>query len=108
MKVFLIGASKSQAEQMIAEDTIHQIDLDGQIIALVRQKDEFFAFQSTCPHRGASLLRGDLDAGIIRCSLHGYSFDLKSGEVQLGLCSALETYSVELTEEGLKISVPNE
>lgn len=91
---------------MISENTIHQIQLNDQIIALVRQKDQFFAFQSTCPHRGASLLQGTLKGAYITCSLHGYAFDLKTGNVILGSCGSLATYPAELTEDGLKISIP--
>ncbi|WP_057940484.1 Rieske (2Fe-2S) protein [Algoriphagus resistens] len=104
MKKFSLGASKSEVLEMFSENVIHKIHLEEITIALVRKGEQFFAFQGACPHRAASLFRGTLiDSTEIRCPLHGYRFDIQTGEVRVGFCDTLEIYPNEFTAEGLKI-----
>lgn len=106
MKTFFLGSSKNQVLEMIPEEAIHKIHLDEHTIALVRSGESFYAFQSDCPHRGASLFLGTLtESKEIVCPLHEYKFDLKTGELKAGSCGDLEIYPAELTEKGLKISI---
>ncbi|SFT73816.1 Rieske [2Fe-2S] domain-containing protein [Algoriphagus locisalis] len=106
MKTFFLGSSKSQVLEMIPEEAIHKIHLDEHTVALVRSGESFYAFQSDCPHRGASLFQGTLtETNEIVCLLHEYRFDLKTGKLKVGSCGDLETYPTELTENGLKISI---
>ena len=51
----------------------------GRKILLIRQDDRYFAIDSTCPHAGASLRKGRLSSGCIRCPKHGIHFDLATG-----------------------------
>jgi UDP-MurNAc hydroxylase len=40
-----------------------------------------YLVQRRCPHKGADLRRfGDLDGCVLTCSMHGWSFDLETGE----------------------------
>jgi nitrite reductase/ring-hydroxylating ferredoxin subunit len=56
-------------------------------IALTRIVDEFHAFSSSCPHRGASLIEATINGfGEVICPLHQYRFDLKTGQVKSGSC----------------------
>jgi len=92
---------------MIGSNAIHKIHLEEEVVALVKIGDDFHAFQADCPHRGALLMDGSLvgECEII-CPLHEYRFDIKTGEVKVGSCGNLEVYFTELTDEGLKISLP--
>jgi nitrite reductase/ring-hydroxylating ferredoxin subunit len=59
------------------------VQVGGQKILLVNLKGKVYAVDSTCPHMGASLARGEVsDDGLITCPWHGSSFRLESGEVQ--------------------------
>lgn len=40
-----------------------------------------FAFDSTCPHKGGPLQKGELIDGRIRCPWHRYEFDVFTGRV---------------------------
>ena len=107
MRKFTLGTSKEQIISMINERSIKRVLVGDQKIALVRIEDEFFAFQSFCPHRGASLLEGSINSiNEIICPLHQYRFELKSGRVSAGSCADLETYPTSLTENGLVITLP--
>lgn len=109
MKKYSLGVSKSQVLEMISENVIHKVHLEEITIAVVRKGEQFFALQGACPHRGASLFRGTLiDYTEIRCPLHGYRFDMQTGEVRVGFCDSLEIYPNEFTADGLKIFISND
>jgi nitrite reductase (NADH) small subunit len=40
----------------------------------------FFALDDACPHAGGSLSEGMLDAGAVVCPIHGYAYDVTTGE----------------------------
>jgi nitrite reductase (NADH) small subunit len=40
----------------------------------------FFALDDACPHAGGSLSEGLLDAGAVVCPIHGYAYDVTTGE----------------------------
>ncbi len=50
-------------------------------IALFRVDDHVYAVHNRCPHRAGPLIRGYLEAGpAIRCPMHGWRYDLRTGE----------------------------
>ncbi|HSS19049.1 MAG TPA: Rieske 2Fe-2S domain-containing protein [Pyrinomonadaceae bacterium] len=71
----------------------------GQEIALCNVNGEFFAVQNFCPHQGAPLAEGNLCDYVIECGLHGWQFDVRTGEC-LTVPEKIETYAV-LVEEGV-------
>lgn len=109
MRQFNLGKSKEGVLNMVPEHTIKKVSLGNQSIGLLRIGETFFAFQSQCPHRGASLIQGSLNAaGELICPLHQYRFELKSGQVKAGSCPDLDVFPCELSENGLQITLPSE
>ena len=107
MKNFILPFPQTKLHEMFPEKQIRQVDLDGMKVGVCRIGDEFFAFESTCPHRMTSLIPGDItDEKEVICPFHSYRFDLKTGAVNAGMCRELEIYAAEVMEEGLKISIP--
>ena len=107
MKEYQLGTSKQEVYQMIPERRIKKVVLGKKSIGLLRMGDELFAFDTQCPHRGADLLKANINgAGEIICPLHQYLFDLKSGQVRSGYCGELPVYQVNLSENGLFINLP--
>ena len=49
-------------------------------ICIANVGGELCAINNSCPHLGASLSRGRIRDGKIVCPLHGWPFDLKTGE----------------------------
>jgi nitrite reductase (NADH) small subunit len=50
-------------------------------IALFRVEGRVFAIDNRCPHRNGPLIRGFLEPGpAIRCPMHGWRYELASGE----------------------------
>jgi nitrite reductase/ring-hydroxylating ferredoxin subunit len=108
-KTYTLGNSKSQIEAMIPKLVIKKVRVGDRQIALVRMREEFYAFSSSCPHRGASLIDGSINGiGEIICPLHNYRFDIKTGQVKSGSCGDLEVFHCELSEDGLTITLPDQ
>lgn len=75
---------------------VHDID-----VAIFRTRDgKVFATQSLCPHRGGPLADGLVGAGKVVCPLHGYMFDLATGQSAESSCAHLRTYPVVLNGTG--------
>ena len=72
---------------------------DGNELAVYNVDGEFYATENSCPHRGAPLHEGVLCGHIIECGLHGWQFDVRSGEC-LTVTEKIRTYEVR-TENGL-------
>src|SRR5436853_329258 len=49
-------------------------------VALFRVEGQVYAIDETCPHRGGPLSQGDLQGHVVHCPLHGWAFDVRTGE----------------------------
>ena len=58
-----------------------------------------FASQAECPHRVGPLADGLLGGNTLVCPLHGWKFDLATGQTSNGECG-LTTYPVEVSASG--------
>ncbi len=74
---------------------------DGDEIAVYNVGGEFYATDNSCPHRGAPLSEGVLCGHVIECYLHGWQFDVRTGEC-LTFRETIKTYEVRI-EDGLLI-----
>jgi nitrite reductase (NADH) small subunit len=53
----------------------------GTEIALFRVAERIYAIQNRCPHRSGPLIRGFVEPGpAVRCPMHGWRYDLATGE----------------------------
>lgn len=59
------------------------VTLDGKEVALFNVEGRLYAIANRCPHRGGPLVHGHLETvsgrSAVRCPLHGWLFDLKTG-----------------------------
>ena len=74
---------------------------NGNELAVYNVDGEFYATENFCPHRGARLTEGALCGHIIECWLHGWQFDVRSGEC-LTVPDGIRTFPVKI-EEGFVI-----
>ncbi len=51
----------------------------GSPVCLFRIGDDVFALDDRCPHAGASLARGYLEDGVVRCRIHHWGFRIHDG-----------------------------
>ncbi|MDJ0957764.1 MAG: non-heme iron oxygenase ferredoxin subunit [Arenicellales bacterium] len=57
-----------------------RVNAHGAWIVVANIENEYFAIADTCSHEDASLYKGVLKSGYIRCPLHGSRFDIKTGQ----------------------------
>lgn len=73
----------------------------GTLVAVFRTRGgQVFATQAACPHRGGPLADGIVGAETVICPLHGYRFDLATGQPLGNGCPALKTYPITLSAQG--------
>ena len=75
---------------------------DGSELAVYNVDGEFYATENFCPHRGARLTEGALCGHVIECWLHGWQFDVRTGEC-LTVRETIKTYEVSIEDGVVKI-----
>lgn len=78
----------------------------GRQIAVFRCRDgSLRALDAVCPHRGGPLADGLVDAEVVICPLHGFTYDLASGcEVANG-GAPVTAYPVHADDGSVRLSV---
>jgi 3-phenylpropionate/trans-cinnamate dioxygenase ferredoxin component len=76
----------------------------GDELAVYNVNGEFYATENFCPHRGAPLSEGMLCGHVIECALHGWQFDVRSGEC-LTVVERIKSYRVKIEEGLIKIEL---
>ena len=75
---------------------------DGNELAVYNVDGEYYATENSCPHRGAPLSQGALCGHVIECWLHGWQFDVRSGEC-LTVPDRIRTYRVTIEDQMIKV-----
>jgi uncharacterized membrane protein/nitrite reductase/ring-hydroxylating ferredoxin subunit len=68
---------------LLANATL-RVDLDGEVMTIVKISGDFYAFQEFCTHRYAPLSEGSFHAGQVMCPWHGSCFGVRTGKVTHG------------------------
>jgi nitrite reductase/ring-hydroxylating ferredoxin subunit len=77
---------------------------DGNQIAIYNVNGELFATENFCPHQGSPLSEGFLCGHVIECGLHGWEFDVRSGEC-LTLTETIKIFPVTVEDGVIKVTV---
>ena len=77
---------------------------DGNELALYNVDGEYYATENFCPHKGARLTDGKLCGHIVECGLHGWQFDVRSGEC-LTVRERILTYRVTVEDQLVKVQL---
>ena len=72
---------------------------DGDELAVYNVDGEFYATENFCPHKGAPLSEGVLCGHVVECGLHGWQFDVRTGEC-LTVRETIKTYPLKI-EDGI-------
>lgn len=80
-------------------EPVQVVSLDGKEVALFNVGGKSYALADRCPHRGGPLSRGAVewvwDRWAVRCPLHGWLFDLKSGRCLNQPDACTQAYAVD-------------
>ncbi len=74
-------------------------------IAIFNANGKIFAVENFCPHRGSPIADSRLYDETVECDLHGYRFDLQTGECLTDSNCPIETYEVKIEDGIIKILV---
>ncbi|XP_009883524.1 PREDICTED: apoptosis-inducing factor 3-like [Charadrius vociferus] len=69
-------------EDDIGDGQLWEVMVAGYPVLLVRNRKEFSALGSKCPHYGAPLSKGVLKGERLRCPWHGACFNIKTGDIE--------------------------
>ena len=64
----------------VSEGTCRSFIIEGRRIALYNVGGAFYATQDFCLHKGGSLGKGTLDGPVVTCPLHGWRFNVETGD----------------------------
>ncbi|MGC2383597.1 MAG: Rieske (2Fe-2S) protein [Nitrososphaeraceae archaeon] len=65
----------------ITEGKMSVFSVAGSDILVGRKNEKLFACNNSCPHRGASISKGQLDGENIICYMHGYEYNIFDGSL---------------------------
>ncbi|WP_068184130.1 Rieske 2Fe-2S domain-containing protein [Mycobacterium sp. UM_CSW] len=75
--------------------------VEGRQIAVFRLRDgSLRAIDAVCPHRGGPLADGLSDARVVICPLHGFTYDLATGEEVGNGGAGVTAYPVRADDAG--------
>lgn len=90
------------------ELTLVEVLVNGKRIGLLKKAESLSAFAALCPHAGAPLCTGWLDAqGRIVCPEHKYRFDPATGRNTSGEGYKLFTYAAEVRQDDIYVRTLN-
>ena len=77
---------------------------DGTELAVYNVGGEYYATENRCPHQNAPLSDGYLCGHVIECGLHGWQFDMRTGEC-LTVPDKIRPYRVRVEDGLVKIEI---
>ena len=82
------------------------VSIDGKLIAVFKEGNEFHAIDDLCPHMGASLAGGWVENGIVTCPWHAWRFRLGDGAWADNPRIKIGCYKTQVVGEEVQVDVP--
>ena len=83
------------------------VELDGARVVLVRVGGAVYACGDVCSHRGGALHEGRLSGTRLACPLHGWLYDVRTGQCLFpARGAAVPSYRVRLEGEDVLVDLP--
>jgi len=77
----------------------------GGEVALFNVNGKFYAIENFCPHKAYPLADSQLSDTTVECDLHGWRFDVTTGECFTKKSCSIESYEVVVEDGWIKILV---
>src|SRR5262249_18155294 len=81
------------------------VEVAGKLIAIFLIDGKYFAINDVCPHMGASLGEGSVEAGIVTCPWHGWRFRLADGAWADSPRIKIGCYPVRVVDGNVQVEV---
>ena len=79
--------------------------VDGRMVAVFRDGDDWFAIDDLCPHMGASLAEGHVEGRCVTCPWHAWRFSVENGQWEDNPRVAVETFEVKIDGDQVLVRV---
>lgn len=84
---------------------ILSVTVSGVDIVVTQNNGNFYAFKDECPHEGIKLSLGCIKNNAIKCSLHGFSFDLETSTCDEAGVAPIITYPIKYENNTLWMQI---
>jgi len=91
--------------QEIEDGKAKIVRVEGLTLAIFRVKDEFFALENSCLHRGVPLGEGELEGYTVTCPWHGWTYDVRTGSFEVIPPLRVRTYPARREGESVVIEL---
>jgi nitrite reductase/ring-hydroxylating ferredoxin subunit/multimeric flavodoxin WrbA len=81
--------------EKLKQQTLQQLEINGQRIALSYHDGQFGAISGTCLHHGGPLGEGTIQNGYVVCPWHAWMFHHVTGEARPGIPAAVPRYDLK-------------
>lgn len=86
----------------------HVFELDGESGALFHIEGQWYAIRNRCPHQQFEKLHeGEVNGTVVTCPMHGWRFDLKTGN-NVGGGGRLKTWVVKVRDGEILVGTGGE
>jgi len=75
----------------------------GRPVAVFNVGGTFHATDNTCLHRGGPVGEGFLEGDVVTCPLHGWQYDVRTGQGLTNPAAQLRTYRVLVEGDDVKV-----
>ena len=72
-------------------------------IAVIKDKDSFYAIEADCKHQNANLLSRGMSSHIVTCPRHGWRYNMKTGECLTHDWASLRKHPLKIEDETIFI-----
>lgn len=99
----LMAFEKVAPPGAVAPGEMVEIRRGEQRVVLCHAGGEVRALDGSCPHAGGPLAQGALHGTAIVCPWHAWEFDCRTGEHDFNPRVRLQTYPVEVRDDGIYV-----
>ncbi|MEL7061664.1 MAG: thiamine pyrophosphate-dependent enzyme [Acidobacteriota bacterium] len=92
----------------LPEGRVKSVTCGLKTVCLVHHQGQWAALDNKCPHQGGPLGEGSIENGYLRCPWHGWDFDPLDGKPPGGYDDGVETYPVEVRDDGVYVAIEEE
>ncbi len=82
------------------------VEANGELIALFKINGTIYATTNTCPHQSGPLGQGTLEGDCIVCPLHGWKFNVKTGQHVQFPAVKIQTFEVKIAGDDVFVGMP--
>jgi len=87
------------------EGTMVEVNIDDKELFVTLNNAQLFCAENRCPHEDIKLTLGCLKDNHVKCSLHGYSFDLTTGKSSHEDVDNMQIYPVKQQDNKVFIEI---